>query len=103
MICPSCNAEMHTDRTHADWACECGLAGPRDVLEALAARLGPAGILDAAQCLLEHAKVQRVSFGMATFSPDDCSTVLHFGASAPEVVGDTLAQAYAKLTGGRHG
>jgi hypothetical protein len=40
MNCPHCGAEMHTDRTHADWACAaCGLAGPRDVLEALAARL----------------------------------------------------------------
>jgi hypothetical protein len=39
MTCPHCGAAMHTDRTHADWACVCGLAGGRDVLEALAARL----------------------------------------------------------------
>jgi hypothetical protein len=42
MTCPHCGAAMHTDRTHADWACVCGLAGPRDVLEGLAARLAPA-------------------------------------------------------------
>jgi hypothetical protein len=39
MTCPHCGAAMHTDRTHADWACVCGLAGSRDVLEALAVRL----------------------------------------------------------------
>jgi hypothetical protein len=43
MKCPHCGAAMHTDRTHADWACACGLAGPRDVLEGLAARLSRLG------------------------------------------------------------
>jgi hypothetical protein len=42
MTCPHCGAEMHPDHDDRQYCTACGLAGPRDVLEALAARLAPA-------------------------------------------------------------
>jgi transposase-like protein len=41
---------MHADDEYGDQACPaCGLCAPREVLEALAARLSPAGVLEAAE------------------------------------------------------
>jgi hypothetical protein len=42
MTCPHCGAAMHPDHDDRRYCTACGLAGPRDVLEALAARLARA-------------------------------------------------------------
>jgi hypothetical protein len=84
---------MHTDRTHADWACACGLAGGRDVLDALAARLAPAGVLAEAERLLRAAGVSEAQFTWTT-------GLLARDGDAYE---PTLAEAYAKLKEGNHG
>lgn len=92
MNCPSCAREMHTDRTFADWACGCGLAGPRDVLEALAARLGPAGVLAEAERLCKAAHVSEVQFiGHQVWLQ---------AAWTEGVCAATLAEAYEELTKG---
>ena len=96
MKCPHCSADSwaHIDRDPSVLRCtSCGLAGPRDVLEALAARLAPAGVLDEAERLLRAAGVRKTRFYYlmtAVIASDD-------------VYEQTLAEAYAELTGGNHG
>lgn len=62
MNCPNCGAALEGLTEYGDHACaQCGLAGPRDVLEGLAARLAPAGALgvDAVLGVLQRTWEQR--------------------------------------------
>jgi len=97
MKCPSCGADswVHLACDAAHLVCTvCALAGPREVLEALAARLAPAGVLAEAERLLREARVFEVQFTWTT-------VLLARDADAYE---PTLAEAYEKLTkGDAHG
>jgi hypothetical protein len=102
MTCPHCSAEMHADRAYHDYACAaCGLCAPREVLEALAARLAPAGVLGAAgRLLLTNVGECDISFRegrvYANRWPDE--------PDSPDTRGATLAEVYEKLTrGDAHG
>jgi len=103
MTCPHCAEPMHADDEYGDQACPaCGLAGPREVLEALAARLSPAGVLEAAERALREREVHMVALRKA-------SGVTLWGVSRCKITSrGTLADAVGRLdkpqvTGGRDG
>lgn len=88
---PKCSADLEALTAYGDHACPaCGLAGPRDVLEQLAARLAPAGVMAEAERLFDVANVAVA---------DRLTTVrwrlMRKGHGFGWHFGDTLAEAYA--------
>lgn len=93
--CPHCRRETHPRSEalpeYGNFTCAwCQLSAPREVLEALAARMAPAGVLEAAERLLRAARVSEAQFTWTT-------VLLARDADAYE---PTLAEAYDKLTKG---
>jgi hypothetical protein len=90
MLCPYCSAPIDEHVTdYGDHACgACGLCGPRDTLQALAARLSPAQALAEAESLLRERGVQMVSLlasgGVALWGAD-CHKVTGRGGLAEAV------------------
>jgi hypothetical protein len=61
MKCPNCDEATTPDHDDRLYCTACGLAGPREVLEALAARLAPAGVLEAAERVLRERGVYTIT------------------------------------------
>ena len=100
MKCPHCGGELAFPRDQAFYGkkglcVQCGLEAPRDVLEALAASLAPAGVLEAAGKLLADAG--------ATTGGLNGGFALRREATGERFEGETLAAAYTKLMEGRDG
>jgi hypothetical protein len=100
LACPGCGGDMQPTIVRDDWHCDCGLFGPRDVLEALAARLAPAGVLEAAERLLREA-LPHTGYIEVQFHGDTIA-VLDTYADDAKAEARTLADAYAKLKEARH-
>ena len=100
MNCPNCAAPIGEHMTDYGDCAVCGLAGPRDVLEALAARLAPAGVLAEAERLLRTTPLFAVCLD-DMFVGADWWTEGRDGEDAMDCGQfETLAEAYEKLTKG---
>ena len=98
---PKCGGALEAHTAYGDHACPaCGLAGPRDVLEQLAARLAPAGVLAEAQRLFAEAEV--VAVDRLLPARWRCMRIGHgFGWHFGATLAEAFASAEASVRGAR--
>jgi len=105
MKCPNCGEAAAPDHDDRLYCVSCGLAGPREVRDELAARLAPAGVLAEAERLLRERGASEVTLSYGDEWPGMRHGVCLVGrVGSSDAAANTLAEAYEKLTkGDAHG